>query len=577
MINGMNVPSWLGVGALAGVLMGIVTSCWAKIKATFWKLISYAIVQIEIKDDQTSNAVLGYLIQNYKRSRVYDRTYGASYEYTRKDGKYGMIPYEFLGSKTLTFWEGWKPLLFSIGSQQASTTQNNQQQQQNYWWNQQTNQNTKTLTFIRGTFDPEQIIGSACEMRNQLSWNTGKNAKQRRFFIKKIPNPKATNQNGNNTFSVGTGIAWYQEGHYRLLKHEAWDLGKSQIGGKSALELLIFPDRIKKLIREIQIWRNNRDWYIERGLPWKRGWILYGPPGTGKSALVRAFAEDEDMPLFVFSLGELSNGELQRCWEEMQAHVPCIALFEDIDNVFHGRNNIAGSNLGLGKILSAMGPPTTNGASSQGSSAEAAVPKMGMLSFDCLLNCIDGVEKSDGIFTIITTNDIHKIDPALGQPRKLPDGNLEFISSRPGRIDKAIELTYMEHHDKILMADRILEEYPEGLFQMMEFLKRYPDLEETPAQFQERCSQLALSYFWIEQASKEDLVGYDLAKEIHRSVFSLNRPPKVEKFIETEVVAKTIEERWHPPSQDEDYHLYKREKLPETELEALEVYRKDAN
>ena len=44
-------------------------------------------------------------------------------------------------------------------------------------------------------------------------------------------------------------------------------------------------------------------------------------------------------------------------------------------------------------------------------------PLLNPLTFDCLLNCLDGVERSDGIFTIITTNDIAKVDPALGHPR----------------------------------------------------------------------------------------------------------------------------------------------------------------
>ena len=112
------------------------------------------------------------------------------------------------------------------------------------------------------------------------------------------------------------------------------------------------------------------------------------------------------------------------------------------------------------------------------------------LTFDCLLNCLDGVERADGIFTIITTNDISKIDPALGQPRKLPDGTIEFISTRPGRIDKAVELTYMEAADKKRMAKRILGEYAERVRpEMLEFIDRYPDLQETPAQFQERCAR----------------------------------------------------------------------------------------
>lgn len=549
-MNPTGIPSWVGYGALAGVAIGVITAFWQRIKQFFWMIISYVVVHIEIKDDQTSNAILTLLLQKYKKSKIYDRTYGASYEYARKDGKYGMVPYEFLGSKTLTFWRGWFPLFFSVAKQNAQQTQNHQQPMN--WWAGSNNQTPmKTLTFIRGTFDVETLIQEACEMRNNVAWNTNKDSKQRRFFIRKIPNPKAQNQQNGSTHSVGTGIAWYQEGQYRLLKHKPWELGKAHIGGKKALDYLIFPDRIKKLIREIQIWRNNRDWYMERGLPWKRGWILYGPPGTGKTALVRAFAEDEDMPLFVFSLGELINGELQQSWEEMQAHVPCIALFEDMDNVFHGRMNVAGRNMGLSNYLNSMCPPNSGPQEANASNNNQAEkpPKMGMLSFDCLLNCIDGVEKSDGIFTIITTNDIAKIDPALGQPRKLPDGSLEFISSRPGRIDKAIELTYMEHPDKLVMAKRILEEYPQGLEQMMGFLAKFPDLQETPAQFQERCSQLALSYFWIEQADKEDLIGADIATEIHKKVFTVSEKPVIEKHIETQA-NNSLEERWSP---DEEF------------------------
>src|SRR6476646_8237258 len=113
---------------------------------------------------------------------------------------------------------------------------------------------------------------------------------------------------------------------------------------------------------------------------------------------------------------------------------------------------------------------------------------------------MDGVERTDGIFTIITTNDIAKIDPALGQPRKLPDGTTEFISTRPGRVDKAVELTYMEPADKKRMAEKILGVYEAEHREMVEFVDHFPDLPETPAQFQERCAQVALRCFWRDAA-----------------------------------------------------------------------------
>ena len=33
---------------------------------------------------------------------------------------------------------------------------------------------------------------------------------------------------------------------------------------------------------------------------------------------------------------------------------------------------------------------------------------------------------------------------------------------------------------------------------MLEFIDKFPDLQETPAQFQERCGQIALKCFWKE-------------------------------------------------------------------------------
>lgn len=78
-----------------------------------------------------------------------------------------------------------------------------------------------------------------------------------------------------------------------------------------------------------------------------------------------------------------------------------IALIEDIDGVFHGRQNVL------------------RGESGQGS----------RLTFDCVLNCLSGVQTADGVFTVITTNHLELVDPALGRPMASGD------ASRPGRLD----------------------------------------------------------------------------------------------------------------------------------------------
>jgi len=474
-----------------GAVLGVIASTWSKIKGYAWRVIALLVQRVEIPTESAHEALVAYLIARYRRSRSYDKMYGASWEFQR-DGRYGLIPYEQFGSRTMTFWNGWVPFFFAnqmekkAAAAKAGSSDTPSGVSKVY----------STLTFVRGTLDVEKLLKDACAVRNDLSWaavDEEEKAKNR-FVIHHVP---ARSDKDDDYGGSSNGLAWYQQGQYRLLAHKPDQLGKAPTHSGRALDNLIFPERVKTLIHEIELWRKSKDWYREKGIPWKRGWLMYGPPGTGKTALARAFAEDLNLPIYVFNLAEMSNHDLTRAWAEMQVNVPCIALLEDIDNVFHGRENVARKNSMFGMM---MGPGKKSDDDDKNNHRGGFVTP---LTFDCLLNCLDGVERSDGIFTVVTTNDVSKIDPALGQPRPGAGGGTEFISTRPGRIDKAIELTYMEPADKKKMAARILEAYEPAMLQMLAFVDQYPDLQETPAQFQERCAQLALKCFWKELQDKD--------------------------------------------------------------------------
>jgi hypothetical protein len=474
-------------GALIGVV-GMIAGFWGKVKGILWRVANLFVQQVEIPTEEAHSALVAYLIANYRRSRMYDRMYGAWYAH-RRDGRYGLVAYEQYGTRSMIFWNRWIPFFYSnaVESKARAAKGNNA----NGGTSEDTTKVYSTITFVRGTLNVEKLLLEACNAANAVSWanaTTEEKAKNR-FVIHYVPKRSEENDNRNHG---SNGLAWYQQGYYRLLGITADDLGKMPLHKGRALDTLIFPQRLKGLINEIELWRNNRAWYADKGIPWKRGWLLYGPPGTGKTALARAFAEDLNMPIYVFNLAEMSNHELIKTWTEMQVNVPCVALIEDIDNVFHGRENV----VRRGGMMSLMFDRDDKDKSGK---KDDGFRDFSPLTFDCLLNCLDGVERTDGIFTIVTTNDLSKIDPALGQPRKLPDGSTEFISTRPGRVDKAVELTYMEPADKKLMAKRILGEYPDEYLQMLEFIDRFPDLPETPAQFQERCGQVALRCFWNEK------------------------------------------------------------------------------
>jgi hypothetical protein len=474
----------LAGGAIGGVVLGLMAGFWSKIKAVLWRAVSVLIQQVEIPSEAAHNAVIAFLVKNVTRSRFYDRMYGAMYEHTR-DGNFGLVPYEYFGSRSIVFWKGWVPFLFNNEVERKSRQSKGSGEHGSS--NSDATKVYSTITFLRGSLDVESILRAACSEMNQITWsnNTVLEQAKNRFVIHFIP---SRGSEDDDYGSDSNGLPWYQTHAYRLLAHAREQLGKGGLHQGKALENLIYPMRVQNLIREIEMWRGSKDWYRGRGISWKRGWLLYGPPGTGKTALARAFAEDLNMPIYVFNLAEMTNHDLNKAWNDMLVNVPCIALIEDIDNVFHGRENVSRKNAGMSFVMSA--PPKND--HDDNTRSRPMTP----LTFDCLLNCIDGVERSDGIFTIITTNDITKVDPALGQPRTLPDGTTEFISTRPGRIDKAVELGYLELEGKKRMARRILGEYPPELAEMLAFVEKFSQLQETPAQFQERCAQVALARFW---------------------------------------------------------------------------------
>ncbi len=486
-MKGEMIAPLLAGFAVLGTVLGMVLRGWTSIKGFVHSMFRLVVTQVHLQDEATSQAVLAHLVRTYTRSTLGEKTFGGKHESFR-DGKFGHIPFEFFGGHRVLFWIGWVPLWFNV------TEEKNDKGGVIYWGNKPKANMKASLSFLRGTVDVEAIVRAASECRNQLYWANGLSA-QRRFFIKRIPDPMQT---GIQRYSAGTSLAWYQEGMYRLLAHTPDQLGKgsSQLSPGRSTDKLYFPKYVRRLIREVEMWRKLRDWYLERDIPWKRGWVLYGPPGTGKSAITRAIAEDLDMPLFVYSLGQMLNEDLEQSWAEMQAHVPCIALFEDFDNVFHGRENVYGKPK-ISDLIAASAAAGSGGENNaSGGNNQSSVLNTGRLSFDCLLNCMDGVEKCNGIFTVITTNHIDKLDPAIGQPRRREDGTMEFISTRPGRIDKAIELGHMDDADKLKLARRIFFDNEAGYRKMCRLVELEPNRKETPAQFQERCAQLALDLLW---------------------------------------------------------------------------------
>lgn len=467
-----------------GAIIAVVVGFWDKIKTFLWMGTSFFIQKAEIGTEDTHNELVGYLIENHKKFRGYDKVFASQYESFR-NGKYGLVPYEKFGDKMIIFLTQEKyffnlirvPFIFSRNTISSKSSENGEGQKEN-------KKNYSNIISIRGTLDVASLVKKAIIQRNNLSWNNEDSEETaNRFNIYYFPEREQTNNEKKKHY--GYGYSWFIQKQYKLLGVSHEELGREIKNRGRALDGLFFPDEVKELVNIVSLWVKSKEWYNEKNIPWKRGWLLYGPPGTGKTALARAFAEDLDLPIYFYSLAQMSNNDLIKAWQSMQLNVPCIALIEDIDNVFEKRKNIAQFSPFL------YGGASLNGENKrEGIQNELNTP----LTFDTLLNCIDGVDKTDGVFTIITTNDINKIDEAIGNPKVLEDGTQIFVSTRPGRIDRAIELTYMSAKNKTKMADKILEDFPNKLFDVYSHIKKGE--RETPAQFQEYCAQIALKEYW---------------------------------------------------------------------------------
>ncbi|OBZ88790.1 Mitochondrial chaperone BCS1 [Choanephora cucurbitarum] len=189
------------------------------------------------------------------------------------------------------------------------------------------------------------------------------------------------------------------------------------------LESVILDQGIQeRVVKDVKAFINNGKWYNERGIPYRRGYLLYGPPGSGKSSFIQALAGELEYNICILNLSE--RGLTDDRLNHLLSNVPerSIMLLEDIDAAFTKRTQ----------------------SDNQGYQS--------MITFSGLLNALDGVASAEERIIFLTTNHVEKLDPALIRP-----GRVDMKEYLGNASEYQIKKMFLRFYDDEELAKRFVQ------------------------------------------------------------------------------------------------------------------------
>lgn len=186
-----------------------------------------------------------------------------------------------------------------------------------------------------------------------------------------------------------------QEG--KLVIRTAWGIEWKPFGQprrKRPLHSVVLDTGVsEKVEQDVKAFLRRRQWYADRGIPYRRGYLLHGPPGSGKTSYIQALAGSLSYDICLLNLSERGLGDDKLNHLLSNAPERSFILIEDVDAAFNKRVQTS-----------------EDGYQSS-------------VTFSGFLNALDGVASGEERIIFMTTNHFGKLDPAL---------------IRPGRVDLSV-------------------------------------------------------------------------------------------------------------------------------------------
>ena len=223
---------------------------------------------------------------------------------------------------------------------------------------------------------------------------------------------------------------------------------------------LFFEDK-HKLLKKLNFFSENEDWYNYEGHPYTLGIGLYGPPGTGKTSVIKCIANKLNRHIIIIPLNKVktqtdfNNYFFEKLYSRQNYKEidwkDKIIVFEDIDCMsqivkkrkltknktiideinseksssdFEFDSNLEKNLEVQNKLLNKIAKKVDQ-EHDDVCCIDFRKDKDDEITLSYILNIIDGIRETPGRIMIITSNDYESLDPAL---------------IRPGRIDITLEM-----------------------------------------------------------------------------------------------------------------------------------------
>ena len=170
--------------------------------------------------------------------------------------------------------------------------------------------------------------------------------------------------------------------------------GRTPLAAKYDWSSVVLDAATRRTVQtDFELFFEREQWFRQHNLPYRRGYLFWGDPGNGKTAAIRIMAAHPQIRAFALDLGDMEerNKDIHHLFQTASANTPALIVLEDLDRAF---------------------------------------PKQGKqqreraITFQALLNCLDGVGTRDGVIVVATANDPTCLDAA--------------ILKRPGRFDRVV-------------------------------------------------------------------------------------------------------------------------------------------